>query len=1361
MHTSNKMMPNPATPVVKRSESEVDVRGLIPVSDTKQAAYDTPLPTQPAPDPLRSVDPSSRTFVDYLVVSGLDPELVKQHLGGEPDLEDGPLDRAYPSTVLQHLPETCPWNAPFNTDIATLCFPAGLHFKLSCDDRRSVLHPFVMTKEDGSRTYGMSLTFYEEVLDTKLVELLNVLQQIHDYQTMNAADEPYSFSPMSSPTGRRKSKRRSSSMLFPAEQVASSEMLLGDTFKRVYAPTSISIVSQIPAIAAMEQCLLDLYTVEYTGNKSLQGTTLAQMLLSSIPLPPPGWSINFKFLNTISLTNPGVEELPLCQCSFRRLFGLFTPETIVKLFTCVLLEQQIVLVSSDYEVLMLVSECLTTLLYPFAWPNAYVPIVPEKELQFLEAPVPYIMGIHSDFLESDLGTMECLVDIDNGSTSLPEDLPTFPFSKPLIESLKDLVKSSLRKSTSVAPPETDVHSGVGVAHTLDDAMPPPFATNDNTPEEQQFRKKVRDYFCQTFCYLFKNIDSYIIAPEERYQDESAPVDEVFDKLSFISDQPKENVEFLLRFTESQIFDMFLSAQGFSSGKEASGISLLYFKEQLAMLHSVDGPTSIDTTSLSGEFKHLLRLSASLDKSAGRRSTSSSSASESGNVNDIRTPNDRGSHLSVRTSSVLSATSIYQTERHTYTIAIPTAAEEIAQSPPRVSHAPPGFKSPTLHVSKRRLFEDLPSLKLPPRNLAHFKMKFEEANGTPVINLSERMVSSKSTTSLLEKKKLSNGSTRPGRLARRNATAPAAPVTTTALKTGVKDLVSLSQPSSATHDNYHHRLMQEVRERVKTCVLAALDVQTAVSMGYAAAACCDHTVFSLCESLDRVWKHGARATRGEGRGKSCFWSFLQGASEMYASTNPEFKIQDNVNAVTNMGLQTDVGRARAWARLCIEQKALKTELDVFLSSPAVVKKFYKRYAFLMQEDYRERLLTQLLSLTTVDLHPFSPKYPDVECSYMATLLTAKSLRGGGQGGIGFIANGSLLVSKEVTIDKGTWFDQAQECSFRFSTKNLGVLESIAITYQGTGWALDRVSITNLFTKAVVHFDGFDGAVVETLPDGSGATIALKPVVGNDITSCDRNPKTSLASALGLSQLSPEQDMQQDVMQENIAAAVNTIIRAYMLEEGMIPSPSKRALLLLGGGRISTSHRMVPLNANGVDSITEGGLCKTLLHCFRVGFKASTFLGGDRHPWDMITKFAGVRRKELENERKIKEKKHDGRRSVSGTLTPMNNGPALSVEDKLLGVIDKANRASPRISKAVRFEFLVCAGASYHVLHVWFKELAEYAPLSSMYEPHAMFYAPDKIEAITEMMRCLIDFPFDLLGKLQYVKFEEGAFWQVKD
>lgn len=48
---------------------------------------------------------------------------------------------------------------------------------------------------------------------------------------------------------------------------------------------------------------------------------------------------------------------------------------------------------SEYYRLMVVAECITCLLLPFAWPHVYAPILPLSLVQFVDAPVPYIMGI--------------------------------------------------------------------------------------------------------------------------------------------------------------------------------------------------------------------------------------------------------------------------------------------------------------------------------------------------------------------------------------------------------------------------------------------------------------------------------------------------------------------------------------------------------------------------------------------------------------------------------------------------------------------------------------------------------------------------------------------------------------------------------------------------------------------------------------------------------------------------------------------------------------------------------------------------------------------------------------------------------
>lgn len=44
---------------------------------------------------------------------------------------------------------------------------------------------------------------------------------------------------------------------------------------------------------------------------------------------------------------------------------------------------------------MTVAEGITSLLFPFQWQHVYVPILPASLLHFLDAPVPYLMGLQS------------------------------------------------------------------------------------------------------------------------------------------------------------------------------------------------------------------------------------------------------------------------------------------------------------------------------------------------------------------------------------------------------------------------------------------------------------------------------------------------------------------------------------------------------------------------------------------------------------------------------------------------------------------------------------------------------------------------------------------------------------------------------------------------------------------------------------------------------------------------------------------------------------------------------------------------------------------------------------------------------
>ena len=49
---------------------------------------------------------------------------------------------------------------------------------------------------------------------------------------------------------------------------------------------------------------------------------------------------------------------------------------------------------TDFHNLMLVAESMSAVLFPFIWQHVYVPILPPALSHFLDAPVPFLMGIY-------------------------------------------------------------------------------------------------------------------------------------------------------------------------------------------------------------------------------------------------------------------------------------------------------------------------------------------------------------------------------------------------------------------------------------------------------------------------------------------------------------------------------------------------------------------------------------------------------------------------------------------------------------------------------------------------------------------------------------------------------------------------------------------------------------------------------------------------------------------------------------------------------------------------------------------------------------------------------------------------------
>ncbi|EEP80759.1 conserved hypothetical protein [Uncinocarpus reesii 1704] len=119
-----------------------------------------------------------------------------------------------------------------------------------------------------------------------------------------------------------------------------------------------------------------------------------------------------------------------------------------------LAESRIILLSSHTAMLNLVSRAITELLFPFQWTGVFIPILPARLLQALEAPCPYVVGVERRYENLELPSDDfVLVDLDQDvieSTQRPTPLPRHQRRK--LQSLLQLAAPLYRFGVRPGPP---------------------------------------------------------------------------------------------------------------------------------------------------------------------------------------------------------------------------------------------------------------------------------------------------------------------------------------------------------------------------------------------------------------------------------------------------------------------------------------------------------------------------------------------------------------------------------------------------------------------------------------------------------------------------------------------------------------------------------------------------------------------------------------------------------------------------------------------------------------------------------------------------------------------------------------------
>ncbi|KAI8553370.1 hypothetical protein RHMOL_Rhmol05G0010300 [Rhododendron molle] len=146
-------------------------------------------------------------------------------------------------------------------------------------------------------------------------------------------------------------------------------------------------------------------------------------------------SSSLEFAEAHSVLTAEEEATALSAWTVACLCGSLRLENVLTLFAGALLEKQIVFVSSNLGILSSLVLSVIPLIRPYQWQSLLMPVLPNDMLDFLDAPVPYVVGVKNKTTEvqSKL-TNSILVDANKNQVKSPT-IPQLPQQRQLYSSL--------------------------------------------------------------------------------------------------------------------------------------------------------------------------------------------------------------------------------------------------------------------------------------------------------------------------------------------------------------------------------------------------------------------------------------------------------------------------------------------------------------------------------------------------------------------------------------------------------------------------------------------------------------------------------------------------------------------------------------------------------------------------------------------------------------------------------------------------------------------------------------------------------------------------------------------------------------
>ena len=513
-------------------------------------------------------------------------------------------------TISARYPEADYNDNPFNPMILHFCFPffgsnGGTEEGGGNSSTNDVLihgtaeytlprvHHFVLTLGCGHKMYGTCLTVmeeYEEESNEQQSELINLSSNISDLEIHRT---------------------------LTTESIRKKRPNLSKSHQTIYVPKVLCLLSTWPYLTAFREYLSQLYRLAVMTD--CMTAPLERYIVNvccEIPAPPPGaYEIQVPILDsTIRFWAPPA-KLPIAYTAlpYHILFECLDIDHIILVWTALVVERKVLLVSRQYSVLTVCAEILCSLLFPLRWSHLYVPMLPRMLCPMLDAPVPYLCGIvrenwsYAQHFVGQGSETTYVVDLDRNTVELyggdQNPLPPIPPRKELklraslLASVGDvfwrargmedayakemLNKPSKRnwKALRLLVTQSDCPQWEEKLSTMDFAfnlaytpespnLVDPLSTSH---DEQSQWDRVQEGFLRFFVAFLSNYRSYLSIPEKNSIKPPS-----FDQIGFMASCRVDNVAMMTQFCQTQHYHDFLARRMYSPGEP----DLVFFDQSI-------------------------------------------------------------------------------------------------------------------------------------------------------------------------------------------------------------------------------------------------------------------------------------------------------------------------------------------------------------------------------------------------------------------------------------------------------------------------------------------------------------------------------------------------------------------------------------------------------------------------------------------------------------------------------------------------------------------------------------------------------------------------------------------------------------